>query len=91
MSTYQERQVKAARKKRRQAMAGKKRTKIGPSKVLSIPTYETPSFGWKSLDTRVAMAPRRDPLKSTQHTIAPAYNKGAYQVISKDCIKDIGR
>jgi hypothetical protein len=25
------------------------------------------------------------------HTIAPAYNKGAYQVISKDNIKDIGR
>jgi len=24
-------------------------------------------------------------------TIAPAYNKGAYQVISKDNIKDIGR
>jgi hypothetical protein len=24
-------------------------------------------------------------------TIAPAYNKGAYQVISKNSIKDIGR
>lgn len=44
-----------------------------------------------SLDTRVAMAPKRDTLKSKAHTIAPAYNKGAYQVISKDCIKDIGR
>jgi len=28
---------------------------------------------------------------STRHTIAPAYNKGAYQVISKQNIKDIGR
>jgi hypothetical protein len=27
----------------------------------------------------------------TVATIAPAYNKGAYQVISKDCIKDIDR
>ena len=27
-----------------------------------------------SLDTRVAMAPKKDPLKSTAHTIAPAYN-----------------
>ncbi len=91
MSTYQERQAKAVRRKRRQAMAGRKRTKIGPSKVLTIPNYETNSPNYPSLDTRVAMAPRRDPLKSTNHTIAPAYNKGAYQVISKDCIKDIGR
>ena len=28
---------------------------------------------------------------SSNHTIAPAYNKGAYQVISKENIKDIGR
>ena len=28
---------------------------------------------------------------SRKFTIAPAYNKGGYQVISKDCIKDIGR
>ncbi len=45
----------------------------------------------QSLDTRVTMAPKRDPLKSTKNTIAPAYNKGAYQVISKQNIKDIGR
>jgi len=91
MSTYQERQVKAARKKRRQAVAGRKRTKIGPSKVLTIPSYETRSNNWPSLNSRVAMAPKRDSMKSTQHIIAPAYNKGAYQVISKDCIKDIGK
>ncbi len=28
---------------------------------------------------------------SSGHTIAPAYNKGAYQVISKENVKDIGR
>jgi len=28
---------------------------------------------------------------SSNHTIAPAYNKGAYQVISSENIKDIGR
>ena len=44
-----------------------------------------------SLDTRVSMAPKRDSLKSKEHTIAPAYNKSAYQVISKTNIKDIGR
>ena len=28
---------------------------------------------------------------SSKYTIAPAYNKGAYQVISKDSVKDIGK
>lgn len=28
---------------------------------------------------------------SSEYTIAPAYNKGAYQVISKENIKDIGK
>ena len=28
---------------------------------------------------------------SSGYTIAPAYNKGAYQVIGKDNIKDIGK
>lgn len=52
---------------------------------------ECPTRAIPSLDTRVAMAPKKDPLKTTAHTIAPAYNKGAYQVISKQNIKDIGR
>jgi len=30
-------------------------------------------------------------IESSTHTIAPAYNKGAYQVISNENIKDIGR
>jgi hypothetical protein len=28
---------------------------------------------------------------SSTHTVAPAYNKGAYQVIGEENIKDIGR
>jgi len=36
---------------------------------------------WKQL--RIAI--------SSNYTLAPAYNKGAYQVISKSEIKDIGR
>ena len=28
---------------------------------------------------------------SSKYTIAPAYNKGAYQVISRDSVKDIGK
>ena len=45
-----------------------------------------------SLDSRLtgAVTPPRKSYTSN-HTIAPAYNKGGYQVISKDCIKDIGR
>jgi hypothetical protein len=29
--------------------------------------------------------------ESKKFTIAPAYNKGAYQVITKNNVKDIGR
>ena len=38
----------------------------------------------------VGVAAKRKILKHN-FTIAPAYNKGAYQVIGKDSIKDIGR
>ena len=40
------------------------------------------------VDEQYAQA-RRD--VSSSYTIAPAYNKGAYQVISKDNTKDIGK
>jgi hypothetical protein len=45
-----------------------------------------------SLDTRRlgAVTPPRKSY-SSGHTIAPAYNKGGYQVISKLDIKDIGK
>ena len=29
--------------------------------------------------------------ESAKYTVAPAYNKGAYQVIPRDCVEDIGR
>lgn len=32
-----------------------------------------------------------DRVPNKTYTIAPAYNKGAYQVISEDNVKDIGR
>ena len=38
----------------------------------------------------VGVAPRKE-IHEHNFTIAPAYNKGAYQVISKRDIKDIGR
>ena len=43
-----------------------------------------------SLDSRVGTTPKKKVYK-TNHTIAPAYNKGGYQVISPENIKDIGR
>jgi len=43
-----------------------------------------------SRDDRRAMIPKKK-IHKTNHTIAPAYNKGPYQVISQSNIKDIGR
>ena len=45
-----------------------------------------------SLDNRTvgSVTPPRKKYRSN-HTIAPAYNKGAYQVISQSIIKDIGK
>jgi|TARA_R110000823_G_scaffold279473_1_gene397742 hypothetical protein len=43
-----------------------------------------------SNDIPVGVAPKKE-LIPHNFTIAPAYNKGSYQVISKSDIKDIGR
>jgi hypothetical protein len=37
------------------------------------------------------LAVDRSYTKNANFTVAPAYNKGAYQVISKENIQDIGR
>ena len=49
---------------------------------------------WKNIpskDSREGIAPKQKTYSSTKHTVAPAYNKGAYQVILKSEIKDIGK
>lgn len=51
----------------------------------NLPEYRSVDDG--SHDTS---ATERHELDS-KYTIAPAYNKGAYQVISRDNVKDIGR
>ena len=43
-----------------------------------------------SKDSRGSMIPKKKIYKSN-HTIAPAYNKGPYQVITQSNIKDIGK
>ena len=60
---------------------------LSPQKERKCPMADVPS-----MDTRVlgAVTPPRKSYTSN-HTIAPAYNKGAYQVISPKNIKDIGR
>ena len=45
-------------------------------------------FNW-AWDTRKISNWRLE--ESKKFTVAPAYNKGAYQVITKDNVKDIGR
>ena len=67
---------------------------MNPVRVESLKRKESecPMRDVPSLDTRVLGAstpPRKS--YSSNYTIAPAYNKGAYQVISKNNIKDIGK
>ena len=91
MNTYRERMVHAARKRRNRAVDRKK--KVIFSSTLPFPNYESncPMKDIPSLDSRVLGAIPKHKTYTSNHTIAPAYNKGGYQVISKECIKDIGR
>ena len=63
------------------------RIDMGINKLVKCPMSDVPS-----LDSRLtgAVTPPRKSYTSN-HTIAPAYNKVGYQVLSKDCIKDLGR
>ena len=56
-------------------------------------TYRIESKGYPSLplgDPDPEETAQRE-YYTSNHTVAPAYNKGAYQVISEENIKDIGR
>lgn len=52
---------------------------------------ETPEYKsydhFADINTELVERPQLD----SKYTIAPAYNKGAYQVISRENVKDIGR
>jgi len=65
-----------------------------PVRIDTLKRKETkcPTNSIPSKDTRAlgAVTPPRKSYR-TNHTIAPAYNKGGYQVISPKNIKDIGR
>ena len=57
------------------------------------PVYRRETKQYKSLNdmAQPCLAVDRSYTKDANFTVAPAYNKGAYQVISKDNIQDIGR
>lgn len=79
-----------SRRKRRQVYHWKTTTEaepIAPVNWRQSPEYPSVELG--SPDTEETAA--KDHYVSSNHTIAPAYNKGAYQVISSENIKDIGR
>ena len=63
------------------------RIDMGIDKPVKCPMNDVPSLNIRL--TGAVTPPRKS--YTSNHTIAPAYNKGGYQVISKDCIKDIGR
>lgn len=54
---------------------------------------ETPEYKSAEVTTAVTHKVEQNFRKtvSSKYTIAPAYNKGAYQVISRENVKDIGK
>lgn len=68
----------------------KKAGRYTPPEVYRRQTKIYPSLG-----TGKSIALKQDNLEklevSAKYTVAPAYNKGAYQVISVDNVKDIGK
>jgi len=63
------------------------RIDLTEKKNLECPMSKIPSKDTRALG---AVTPPRKAYYSN-HTIAPAYNKGAYQVITESNVKDIGR
>ncbi|MFO0002026.1 MAG: hypothetical protein ACK559_12925 [bacterium] len=85
-------------------MNGRKRKSLPKKSVKSkyqyyssckIPSYETGDKKYPSVeDVRHATGKMDTSFQreiSAKYTVAPAYNKGAYQVISRENVKDIGR
>jgi len=84
---------------RRKSKVSRSTSKYRPvTRGADKPTYsnyrETPNYpsaDIKSINTSVSRDAEIKREISKSFTVAPAYNKGAYQVISRDNVKDIGR
>jgi hypothetical protein len=76
---------------------GVKKIKKAPAAfrpIVPVKTYRRDTEYYPSVEaTRVVNTPDQSYKKeiSATYTIAPAYNKGAYQVIPREGVKDIGR
>ena len=70
-----------------------RRRQVWHWRTVSMPVYREDENKYPSakLGSPVADETAKKKYYTSSHTIAPAYNKGAYQVISKENIKDIGR
>ena len=75
---------------------GKRRQQIWHWQTTELPNYRIDTKEYASVplgDPNPNETVKKDKsyTSSSRHTIAPAYNKGAYQVITKENVKDIGR
>jgi hypothetical protein len=64
--------------------------KFQPLEETTVYRRETKEYKSVEITSTDTTLNKRHTLDS-KYTIAPAYNKGAYQVISRDNVKDIGR
>lgn len=83
-------------KKSRKTYTPAKHTKSSPAHLDRLERMRAFEKAYPSLDiqTKKDFKPTDDSYKqevSKKYTVSVAYNKGAYQVISKDNIKDIGK
>lgn len=85
------RHTSSGRKRKPLPKAKRYTPKFEPLEVSN--TYRRETKYYKSADDGVGIcvAPDRSYTQNASFTVAPAYNKGAYQVISSENVKDIGR
>ena len=84
------RHTSSGRKKKPLLTSKRYTPKFQPLKETDVYRRDTKQYksaGVSGTSTTLSIRPKLD----SKYTIAPAYNKGAYQVISKENIKDIGR
>jgi len=85
----------SGRKKVRLQAAKSGRISVKSLNVAASPSYRRDTVSYPSVEEAGAVSSRdMSDYKaeiSSKYTIAPAYNKGAYQVISRDNVKHIGK